>query len=211
MAGVVLLALVLLALNLTRLPLISHHQGYSAYLANASGLSGGETVQVRGVRVGKITAVVLVDDKVRIDFEVDDDVDLGEDTAARVKVLNPLGSQFLEPAARRTGDARRADPAGAHLRQPDPRRRDSAGSPARLDKTDIPQLAGGARHRHRDPQRDLGRLRRAGPHRPQRLRDQPRGRRRQDQRVRSPPAATSSRSSTRGATCSSTSSARETH
>lgn len=138
-AGVVLLALVLLALNLTRLPLISHHQGYSAYLANASGLSGGETVQIRGVRVGKITGVVLVDDKVRVDFEVDDGVDLGEDTAARVKVLNPLGSQFLE-----------LQPAGpGTLDEPIPLDRTFASRTlvgelgrvsGQLDKTDIPQL-----------------------------------------------------------------------
>ncbi len=138
-AAVVLLALVLLALNLTRLPLVSHHDSYSAYLANASGLSGGETVQVRGVRVGKITAVVLEDDKVRVDFEVDDDVDLGEDTGARVKVLNPLGSQFLE-----------LQPAGpGRLDQPIPLERTFASRTlvgelgrvsGQLDKTDIPQL-----------------------------------------------------------------------
>lgn len=138
-AAVVLLALVLLALNLTRLPLVNPHDSYSAYLANASGLTGGETVQVRGVRVGKITGVELEDDRVRIDFEVDDNVDLGEDTGARVKVLNPLGSQFLE-----------LQPAGpGRLDEPIPLERTFASRTlvgelgrisGQLDETDIPQL-----------------------------------------------------------------------
>lgn len=138
-AAAVLLVLVLLALNLTRLPFVNSKDDHAAYLANASGLSGGETVQVRGVRVGKVTGITLVDDKVRIDFEVDSDVDLGEKTSARVKVLNPLGSQFLE-----------LDPAGpGHLDEPIPVERTFASRTlvnelgrvsGQLDQTDIPQL-----------------------------------------------------------------------
>lgn len=138
-AAAVLLVLILLGLNLTRLPFLTSKDDYSAYFTSASGLTGGETVQVRGVRVGKVTGIVLEDDRVRIDFEVNSDVDLGEDTAARVKVLNPLGAQFvaLEPAG-----------PGA-LSKPIPVERTFASRTlvnelgrvsGQLDQTDIPQL-----------------------------------------------------------------------
>lgn len=138
-AAAVLLVLVLLGLNLTRLPFVNSKDDHAAYLTSASGLTGGETVQVRGVRVGKVTGIVLEDDRVRVDFEVDSDVGLGELTSARVKVLNPLGSQFLE-----------LDPAGpGELDEPIPVERTFASRTlvnelgrvsGQLEQTDIPQL-----------------------------------------------------------------------
>jgi phospholipid/cholesterol/gamma-HCH transport system substrate-binding protein len=138
-AAAVLLVLVLLGLNLTRLPLLNSKDDYSAYLTSASGLTGGETVQVRGVRVGEVTGIVLEDDLVRVDFKVNGDVDLGEETSARVKVLNPLGAQFLA-----------LEPAGpGRLSEPIPVERTFASRTlvnelgrvsGQLDQTDIPQL-----------------------------------------------------------------------
>lgn len=95
-AAVLLIAVLFVTLNLSSLPGINDDRGYSAYLANASGLTGSETVQVSGVRVGKITKLTLEGDRVRVDFDVDSGVSLGETTGASVEVLNPLGSEFLE-------------------------------------------------------------------------------------------------------------------
>ncbi len=138
-AGAILLVVGLLALNLNRLPLIDRTVEHSVFLPNASGLSGTETVQVRGVRIGRITGIELVGDEVRVDFEVDPDVELGEDTSARVKVLNPLGSQFLE-----------LEPAGpGELNEPIPVERTHVSrtllgelgkASGQLGETDIPRL-----------------------------------------------------------------------
>jgi phospholipid/cholesterol/gamma-HCH transport system substrate-binding protein len=95
-AAVVLVAALFVALNLTNLPGVDPTRGYSAYLDNASGLGGTETVQISGVHVGKITSMRLDGSRVRVDFEVDSDISLGETTSASVEVLNPLGSEFLE-------------------------------------------------------------------------------------------------------------------
>jgi phospholipid/cholesterol/gamma-HCH transport system substrate-binding protein len=138
-ATVVLLVLMLLALNLTRLPFVHQRTTYVAYLANASGLGGNETVQVRGVRVGKVTGVTLVGDRVRVDLEVDSDVRLGSETSARVKVLNPLGSQFVELESAGSG----------RLDGPIPEARTHVSRTlvnelgrvsGQVDKTDLPQL-----------------------------------------------------------------------
>lgn len=109
-AALVIAGLVLLGLNLTRIPLLHHVNHYSAYLENASGLEGGETVQIRGVRVGKVTGIDLVDDRVRVQFEVEHDVHVGNLTLARVKVLNPLGAQYLALEPRGEDDLEAAIP-----------------------------------------------------------------------------------------------------
>jgi len=96
LVSVVALALVLTAsLNLKALRFWDQPHDYAAYLTNASGLSTGDTVQIRGVDVGQIKAISLGGNTVRVDFTVDRGVHLGAETTAAVKVLNPLGTEYL--------------------------------------------------------------------------------------------------------------------
>lgn len=83
------------ALNLKSLTFWDRPHGYAAYLTNASGLSTGDSVQVRGVGVGEITGITVHGNTVRVDFNVERDVRLGTETKAAVKVLNPLGTVYL--------------------------------------------------------------------------------------------------------------------
>src|SRR5690606_17225473 len=59
----------------------------------------GNMVQVGGIRVGRVTDVVIDPDRkdrVIVSFEIDDgDVELGPDTTASIEVLNLLGEKFL--------------------------------------------------------------------------------------------------------------------
>lgn len=95
-AAVVIALAMVASLNLKALAFWNSPSGYSAYLTNASGLVVGDKVQVRGVRVGEIKSLEVKGNTVRVDFDVDGDLKLGSQTKAAVKVLNPLGSVFLQ-------------------------------------------------------------------------------------------------------------------
>ncbi len=73
---------------------------YYAEFSDASGIHKGNIVQVGGIRVGRITAVALAGDRVKVKFEVNGDVEFGKQSSASIKVLNLLGEKFLdlEPA-----------------------------------------------------------------------------------------------------------------
>jgi len=69
---------------------------YTAELANASGLTGGDPVYVAGVPAGRIENVVLAGDHVRVDFRLDKDQPLGNRTTATVRLRTVLGKRFLD-------------------------------------------------------------------------------------------------------------------
>ncbi len=94
-ALVVLLVVLVASLNLKSLAFWNHPRSYSAFLTNASGLTAGDSVQIRGVGVGEIDRITVHGNTVRVDFGVDRDIRLGTKTKAAVKVLNPLGTVYL--------------------------------------------------------------------------------------------------------------------
>jgi len=98
----VLAALLLLAaFNADRLPLIGGGTTYAAAFTEAAGLRPGDEVRIAGVKVGKVTAIGLDRDHVRVRFRVKD-AWLGDRTSAAIKIKTLLGRTDLE-----------LDPAGA--------------------------------------------------------------------------------------------------
>ena len=69
---------------------------YTAVLEHTAGLRKGEDVQVHGVSVGRVTGIELSDRHVVVTFELDQDIDLGSDTTAEVKVATLLGTHYLD-------------------------------------------------------------------------------------------------------------------
>lgn len=69
---------------------------YYAEFSDASGIHKGNIVQVGGIRVGRVSDVVLAGDRVKVEFELDGDVEFGEDSTASIEVLNLLGEKFLD-------------------------------------------------------------------------------------------------------------------
>jgi len=69
---------------------------YSAMLAQSAGLRAGESVEVHGVVSGKVKDVEIVGTSVRVDFTVSQDIRLGSQTSAEVKVATLLGTHYLE-------------------------------------------------------------------------------------------------------------------
>ncbi|MFC6288089.1 MCE family protein [Nocardioides sp. GCM10027113] len=96
----VLAAMVLAAFRAQDLPLIGGGDTYHAAFSEAGGLKANDEVRIAGVRVGKVEAVELEGDHVRVTFRVEEDADFGTQTAAAIKVKTLLGAMFLslEPA-----------------------------------------------------------------------------------------------------------------
>ncbi|HEX6682953.1 MAG TPA: MCE family protein [Candidatus Limnocylindrales bacterium] len=94
--GLFVLAAVLLAsFNLDALSGGSVH---TAAFRDASGLAPGNEVRIAGVKVGKVTAVALNRDRVRVTFKVSEP--LGDQTSATIRIKTVLGQKYLglEPA-----------------------------------------------------------------------------------------------------------------
>jgi phospholipid/cholesterol/gamma-HCH transport system substrate-binding protein len=99
---IVLLVLALVAaFNLSKVPGIAGTTYYADF-ADASGMRTGNIVQVGGIRVGRVKSLELQGNKVKVAFTVEPGVELGDQTAASIEVLNLLGEKYL-----------RVDPAGA--------------------------------------------------------------------------------------------------
>ena len=93
---VVMALIMAAAFNLSKFPGFSGTT-YQAWFAEGSGLRAGNMVQVGGIRSGRVQGLELVDDRVLVTFEVDNDVDFGTESRASVEVLNLLGEKYLQP------------------------------------------------------------------------------------------------------------------
>lgn len=82
---------------------LGRYQGYSAYFAEAGGLTVGARVQVSGYDVGKVTGISLDGAKVRVDFEVRKSIPVGDRTEAAIKTATILGEKFVDVIPRGEG------------------------------------------------------------------------------------------------------------
>lgn len=100
-AGLALTAAVALgALNYKSLPLVNQKSEYSAYLADASGMTAGDPVQVSGVALGQVENLSLDGNRILITFNIDDDIHVGDRSEVAVKTKSLLGAKFLEVTPR---------------------------------------------------------------------------------------------------------------
>ena len=99
--GVALIAgIATTALNFDKLPLINRDNHYTAYFAEAGGLLTGAPVQVAGYRVGEVSSIELDGARVRIEFNINKSVYLGDRTEANVRTKTLLGAKLLEVTPR---------------------------------------------------------------------------------------------------------------
>jgi phospholipid/cholesterol/gamma-HCH transport system substrate-binding protein len=102
--GVALTAgLTIAALEYDKLPFLSPGTTYSAYFAEAGGLTSGAAVEVSGFRVGQVKGIDLDGARVLVTFKINDDVELGERTEAAIKTKTLLGAKILEVRPRGDG------------------------------------------------------------------------------------------------------------
>ena len=91
------------ALEYDKLPFVSSGTMYSAYFAEAGGLTSGAAVEVSGFRVGQVKTIDLDGPRVVVTFNIDDGVDLGERTEAAIKTKTLLGAKIVEVRPRGEG------------------------------------------------------------------------------------------------------------
>ena len=77
---------------------------YTAEFAQAAQLRAGDNVTVAGVHVGEVDDVELAGNKIMVAMRVRDDVPLGNQTRAAIKLTTLLGSRYVE--LRPAGDGR---------------------------------------------------------------------------------------------------------
>jgi phospholipid/cholesterol/gamma-HCH transport system substrate-binding protein len=94
----------LLAVSPPQLPFLSSKHDATAYFAEAGGLLVGAPVQVCGMEVGNVTDIKLDGARVRVDFNVDSDIRLGEQTEAAIKTKSVLGAKTLAVTPRGDGN-----------------------------------------------------------------------------------------------------------
>ena len=96
----VVAGLILVSFRASSLPVIGGGDVYHAAFSEAGGLKANDEVRIAGVRVGKVEAVELAGDHVRVTFRVDQGAEFGQESLAAIKVKTLLGSMFLalEPA-----------------------------------------------------------------------------------------------------------------
>ena len=95
--------LMLLALNYDKLPVVNRTTSYSAYFAEAGGLTPGAPVQVSGFKVGAVEGVKLDHARVLVTFNVAHDIRLGDHTEAAIQTKSLLGSKIIEITPRGGG------------------------------------------------------------------------------------------------------------
>lgn len=71
------------------------HRHYTAKFLQAAALQAGNPITIGGIQVGKVTSMTLAGDHVEAGLEVRDDVALGKDSKAVIKVATILGSRYL--------------------------------------------------------------------------------------------------------------------
>lgn len=99
----VLIVLMGFAFSLDRLPFLRGVYTVRAHFADAAGLTPDNEVRVAGLKVGKVNSVELaerdargVTDRVLVEMEVSDGIDLGDRTEGEIKLKTILGAKFVE-------------------------------------------------------------------------------------------------------------------
>lgn len=90
----VIVALVLAAMNIDRLPVVGAGKLYTAHFTEAAGLTAGDEVRVAGVSTGKVAGVELDGDRVKVSFRIKD-AWVGNDSTVYIKIRSVLGQKYL--------------------------------------------------------------------------------------------------------------------
>lgn len=68
---------------------------YSAEMAQAGSVRTGDDVRLAGIPVGKVTALTLLPDRVRMEFTVTEDAFLGDQTTLDIRMLTFVGGYYV--------------------------------------------------------------------------------------------------------------------
>jgi len=94
LAGLVCLGY--LAIRLGKVELFGT-QGYVVFadFVSVAGIKLGDPIEIAGVRIGKVEAIGLADDRARLTLRVSEDIKLQEDVIASVRARGLIGDKFV--------------------------------------------------------------------------------------------------------------------
>lgn len=96
LVGFSLIALLLVAaFRADRLPIIGGGDTYYADFSEIGSLRGGDEVRIAGVSVGKVDAVEIDGQRVRVTFRITKPAEFGSQTGAAIRIRTLLGASFL--------------------------------------------------------------------------------------------------------------------
>ena len=104
-----------LAIKLGKLEVLGG-SGYIVYadFSSVAGLKVGDPVEIAGVKIGRIEAMRLADDRARLELRVQDGVKLQEDVIASVRSRGLIGDKFVLISP---GGSDKAIPPGGRIRE----------------------------------------------------------------------------------------------
>lgn len=91
----VIVALLFVAFDASKLPFIGGGTSMHADFSNASGLLAGDDVTIAGVKVGKVSSVSLDGNRVKVGMTVNSGMQIGDQTRADVKIKTLLGQMYV--------------------------------------------------------------------------------------------------------------------
>lgn len=85
-----------LAFSIDKLPFVKQAYEIEADFANAAGLNAENQVRVAGIKVGTVSDIELLEDRVRVTMEIENGTEIPDDTFAEIKLATILGTKFIE-------------------------------------------------------------------------------------------------------------------
>lgn len=85
-----------LAIKLGKLEVLGG-TGYPLYadFSSVAGLKVGDSVEIAGVKIGRVEAMGLADDRARLQLRIQDNVKVQEDAIASVRARGLIGDKFI--------------------------------------------------------------------------------------------------------------------
>ena len=113
---------------------------YQAEFAQAAQIKKGNQVTVAGIQVGTVDGVRLAGDRVVVTFNARNDVHLGSETTAAIKLTTILGSRYLELSPTSAGDLERETIPLANTRVPYDLQETLAGATSTFEPVDADRI-----------------------------------------------------------------------
>lgn len=106
-----------LAIKLGKLEVLGG-TGYPLYadFSSVAGLKVGDSVEIAGVKIGRVEAMGLADDRARLQLRIQDNVKVQEDAIASVRARGLIGDKFILITP---GASDKLIPAGGRIRETD--------------------------------------------------------------------------------------------
>ncbi|MEV6066164.1 MlaD family protein [Nocardia sp. NPDC052001] len=95
LAGLAAVVLLVIAIGAVYITGTTPEHTYRADLAQAGSIRTGDDVRVAGIPVGKVKSLTLLADRVRMEFTVDADTFVGDQSTLDVRMLTVVGGYYL--------------------------------------------------------------------------------------------------------------------